>query len=35
LWVLLLRGKTPPSTAIAILGAILMSAAILWSQYLR
>lgn len=34
-WVLLLRGKTRPSSAIAIFGAILMSAAILWSQYLR
>lgn len=32
LWVGLVRGKTRPSGAIAILGCILMSAAILWSQ---
>ena len=35
LWVLLLPGKTRPGSAILILGAILMSSAILWSQYLR
>ena len=35
MWVGLLRGKSPASTAISGLGAILMTAAMLWSECLH